>query len=160
MVVQCYKLQVFHSGSVPGPDPLTQRIRRISLLLPVALSSPPSMWVFLGLERVLSNLSCHSSILWGCLWANRKTQTLCKQQNIVIQFSVLAAYAVCHVFFFFAAAKLQMFRNMIMLFAGMNVNVAIKKILDLPAETCIWVNLEIIWLLFSSYIFYYKLKTT
>lgn len=40
-------------------------------------------------------------------------------------------------FFFFAAAKLQMFRNMIMLFAGMNVNVAIKKILDLPAETCI-----------------------
>lgn len=63
-------------------------------------------------------------------------------------------------FFFFAAAKLQMFRNMIMLFAGMNVNVAIKKILDLPAEPCIWVNLEIIWLLFSSYIFYYKLKTT
>lgn len=63
-------------------------------------------------------------------------------------------------FFFFAAAKLQMFRNMIMLFAGMNVNVAIKKILDLPAETCIWVNLEIIWLSFSSYIFYYKLKTT
>lgn len=53
-----------------------------------------------------------------------------------------------------------MFRNMIMLFAGMNVNVAIKKILDLPAEPCIWVNLEIIWLLFSSYIFYYKLKTT
>lgn len=33
--------------------------------------------------------------------------------------------------FFFAAAKLQMFRNMIVLFAVMNVNVAIKKILDL-----------------------------
>lgn len=32
--------------------------------------------VGVGLEQVLSNLSCHSSILWGCLWSNRKTLNL------------------------------------------------------------------------------------
>lgn len=58
-----------------------------------------------------------------------------RTQSSSSQFWLLMLFVMS--FFFVAAAKLQMFRNMIMLFAGMNVNVAIKKILDLPAETCI-----------------------
>lgn len=87
---QTERLQVFHSGSLPGPDPLTQRIWRISLMLPIAISSRLSMWVLLGLEQVPSNLSCHSSILWGCLWATRKTQPICKQQNNKLVFQFLS----------------------------------------------------------------------